>query len=136
MHGKLYLGDTVTFFKNTFSNHRNSEDRYGKNQRDIAGEYWYSYFLIYENRYGFRVEVELADAIETSVANSLSQDYTNLDDLPSPTCTDSPGFTPFTLITLVLGGEKIRAEKENECFNLFSLFKATSNAPLISICLK
>ena len=39
-----------------------------------------------------------AEAVETSVTNSLSQDYTNLNDLPSPTCTDSPGFKPFTLL--------------------------------------
>ena len=27
-----------------------------------------------------------ADAVERSVTNILSKDYTNLDDLPSPTC--------------------------------------------------
>ena len=39
-----------------------------------------------------------AEAVKTSVTNSLSQDYTNLDDLPSPTRTDSPGFKLFTLL--------------------------------------
>ena len=39
-----------------------------------------------------------AEAIEMSVTKSLSQDYTNLDDLPSPTCTDSPWFKLFTLL--------------------------------------
>ena len=38
-----------------------------------------------------------AEAVETSVTNSLSQDYTNMDDLPSLTCTDSPGLKPFIL---------------------------------------
>ena len=43
-----------------------------------------------------------AEAVETSVTNSLSQDYANLDDRPSPTCTDTPGFKPFTLLLLLL----------------------------------
>ena len=40
-----------------------------------------------------------AEAVETLVTNSLFQDFTNLHDLPSPTCTDSPGFKPFTLLS-------------------------------------
>ena len=36
------------------------------------------------------------EAVETSVTNSLSQDYTNVDVLPSPTCTESPGLKSFT----------------------------------------
>ena len=40
-----------------------------------------------------------AEAVETSLTKSLSQDYTNLDDLLSPTCTDYPGFKPFTLLS-------------------------------------
>ena len=39
-----------------------------------------------------------AEAAETSVINSLSQDYADSSDLRSPTCIDSPGFKPFTLI--------------------------------------
>ena len=39
-----------------------------------------------------------AENVEASVTNSLYQDYTNLDNLPSPTSTDSSGFEPFTLI--------------------------------------
>ena len=44
-------------------------------------------------------EMTAADAVETSVTtiNSLSQDFTNLDDQPSRTLTDTPGFKPFTL---------------------------------------
>ena len=37
-----------------------------------------------------------AEAVETSVTNILSQNHTNLDDLPSPKCTDSAGFKAFT----------------------------------------
>ena len=37
-----------------------------------------------------------AEAVEMSVTNSISQDCTNLDDVPS-TRTDSPGFKPFDL---------------------------------------
>ena len=44
-----------------------------------------------------RKEVPAAEAVETSVINSLSQDYSNQDDLLSPTCTDFPGFKLFTL---------------------------------------
>ena len=33
----------------------------------------------------------------TVFLNNLSQDYSNLDDVLSLTCTDSPGFKPFTL---------------------------------------
>ena len=42
-----------------------------------------------------------AEAVEMSVTtiNSLSQDFTNLDDQPSQTLTDTPGFKPFTLYT-------------------------------------
>ena len=43
-----------------------------------------------------------AEAVETSVTNSLSQDYSNLDDLLPLTCTDSPGFKPFTLLECML----------------------------------
>ena len=45
-----------------------------------------------------------AEAIETSVTtiNSLSQDFTNLDDQPSRTLTDTPWFKPFTLNTIYL----------------------------------
>ena len=50
----------------------------------------------------FRVltlKMTAAEAVETSVItiNSLSQDFTNLDDRPSQTLTDTPGFKPFTL---------------------------------------
>ena len=40
-----------------------------------------------------------AKAVKTSVTstNSLSQDYTNLDDQLPQTCYDSPRFKPFTL---------------------------------------
>ena len=62
----------------------------------------------------FRVTLKMtaAEAVETSdtTINSLSQDFTNLDDQPSQTLTDTPGFKPFTLpcdqlqllVTLVL----------------------------------
>ena len=40
-----------------------------------------------------------AQAIKTTLTNSLSQHYSNLDDLLSLTCTNSPGFKPFTSIT-------------------------------------
>ena len=45
-----------------------------------------------------------AEAVETSVTtiNSLSQDFTNLDDQPSQTLTDTPGFKPFTLETVLI----------------------------------
>ena len=46
-----------------------------------------------------------AEAVETSVTttcNSLSQDYTNLDDHISQTSTDTPRFKPFTLLHLHL----------------------------------
>ena len=42
------------------------------------------------------------EAVETSVTNSLSQDYSNLDDLLSLTCTDSLGFKPFTVIKMLV----------------------------------
>ena len=47
-----------------------------------------------------------AEAVETSVTtiNSLSQDFTNLDDQPSQTLTDTPGFKPFTLIWVTISG--------------------------------
>ena len=60
----------------------------------------------------FRVEKEVklkmiaAEAIETSVTNSLSQDYTDLDDLPSPTCTDLPGFKSFTFELRICSQDK------------------------------
>ena len=38
------------------------------------------------------------ESVKTSVTNGLSQDYTNLDNLPSPTCTVSPGIKPFTFL--------------------------------------
>ena len=38
-----------------------------------------------------------AEVTEMSVTNSLSQNYANMDNLSSPTCTDSPWFKPFTL---------------------------------------
>ena len=43
-------------------------------------------------------------AVETSVTtiNSLSHDFTNLDDQPSQTLTDTPGFKPFTLLWLLV----------------------------------
>ena len=43
-----------------------------------------------------------AKAVETSVSstNSLSQDYTNLDDQLPQTCHDSPRFKPFTVKNL------------------------------------
>ena len=42
-----------------------------------------------------------AEAVETSVTtiNSLSQDFTNLDDQPPQTLTDTPGFKAFTLVS-------------------------------------
>ena len=45
-----------------------------------------------------------AEAVETSVTtiNSISQDFTNLDDQPSQTLTDTPGFKPFTLLHDIL----------------------------------
>ena len=50
------------------------------------------------------LKMTAAEAIETSVTtiNSLSQDFTNLDDQPSQTLTDTPGFKPFTLYVSVL----------------------------------
>ena len=45
-------------------------------------------------------KMSAAEAVEMSVTNSLSQDYSNLDDLLSLTCTDSPGFKQFTLINI------------------------------------
>ena len=45
-------------------------------------------------------KMSAAEAVEMSVTNSLSQDYSNLDDLLSLTCTDSSGFKPFTLINI------------------------------------
>ena len=41
-----------------------------------------------------------AEAVETSVTtiNILSQDFTNLDDQPSQTLTNTLGFKPFTLL--------------------------------------
>ena len=46
------------------------------------------------------LKMTAAKAVETSVTstNSLSQDYTNLDDQLPQTCHDSPRFKPFTLI--------------------------------------
>ena len=46
------------------------------------------------------LKMTAADAVETSVTtiNSLPQDFTNLDDQPSQTLTDTPGFKPFTLL--------------------------------------
>ena len=48
------------------------------------------------------LKMTAAEAVETSVTttNSLSQDFTNLDDIdqPSQTLTDTPGFKPFTLL--------------------------------------
>ena len=40
-----------------------------------------------------------AEAVEASVSvtDSVSQDYTNLYDLPSPACTDPLGSKPFTI---------------------------------------
>ena len=46
------------------------------------------------------MKIAAAEAVETSVTHSLSQDYSNLDDLLSLTFTDSPGFKPFTLLSL------------------------------------
>ena len=45
------------------------------------------------------LKMTAAEAVETSVTtiNSLSQDFTNLDDQPSQTLTDTPVFKPFTL---------------------------------------
>ena len=45
------------------------------------------------------LKMTAAEAVETSVTttNSLSQDFTNLDDQPSQTLKDTPGFIPFTL---------------------------------------
>ena len=34
------------------------------------------------------MKMTATELIEMSVTNTLSQDYTNLDDLPSPTCTE------------------------------------------------
>ena len=41
-----------------------------------------------------------AETVETSVTtiNILLQDFTDLDDQPSQTLTDTPGFKPFTLL--------------------------------------
>ena len=44
------------------------------------------------------MKMTAAEAVETSITNSLSQDYSNLDDLLSLTCTEFPGFKPFTLL--------------------------------------
>ena len=44
------------------------------------------------------VKMTAAEAVEMSVTNSLSQNYTNLDGLQSLTCIDSPRFKPFTLL--------------------------------------
>ena len=50
------------------------------------------------------LKMTAAEVVETSVINSLSQD-----DLPSPTCTDSSGFKPFTLeIIRIVKGRKPR----------------------------
>ena len=45
------------------------------------------------------LKMTAAEAVETSVTtiNSPSQDFTNLDDQPSQTLTDTPVFKPFTL---------------------------------------
>ena len=45
-----------------------------------------------------KLEINAAEAVKTSITNSLSQDCTNLDDPPSPTRTDSPELKAFTLI--------------------------------------
>ena len=48
----------------------------------------------------FEDDMTAVEAVETWVAaicNSLSQDYTNLDDHISPTSIDNPRFKPFTL---------------------------------------
>ena len=44
-------------------------------------------------------------AVETLVTNSLFQVCINLDDLPSPTCSDSSGFQPFALCLLTREGQ-------------------------------
>ena len=48
------------------------------------------------------LKMTAAEAVETSVTtiNSPSQDFTNLDDQPSQTLTDTPVFKPFTLYVL------------------------------------
>ena len=50
------------------------------------------------------LKMTAAEAVETSVTtiNSLSQDFTNLDDQPSQTLTDTPGFKPFTLMYIYI----------------------------------
>ena len=53
---------------------------------------------IWDKRF-LTLKMTAAKAVETSVTstNSLSQDYTNLDDQLPQTCYDSPRFKPFTL---------------------------------------
>ena len=58
-----------------------------------------------------------AEAVETSVTstNSLSQDYTNLDDHFSQTTIDTPRFKPFTLIII----HTTRNDRTTYYFGLF-----------------
>ena len=55
------------------------------------------------------LKMTAAKAIETSVnsTNSLSRDYTNLDDQLPQTCHDSPRFKPFTLSSGYLKYEEL-----------------------------
>ena len=48
------------------------------------------------------LKMTATEAVETSVTtiNSLSQVFTNLNDQPSQTLTDTPGFKPFTSVRL------------------------------------
>ena len=54
------------------------------------------------------LKMTTAEAVETSVTNSLFEDHTNLDDLPSRTCTEFPGFIRFTLMQLCLVLDMLR----------------------------
>ena len=79
-----------------------------------------------------------AEAVETSVTNSFSQDYSNLDDQLPLKCTGSPGFKPFTLfdddVTTKISTMDIQAyftfkTNKESCFSLIKLQFKIKNTP-------
>ena len=43
--GLLYVGNTITAFRLRFNNHKSSLNRYGRGQRNIAGQHLYAHFF-------------------------------------------------------------------------------------------